>query len=283
MGRGRRVRLFCFTVARPRTYEVELLQIQRALDIGVFSCDAHAILSNTTSLATNLSAIHAIRGSMDAILNPQGLVRGDWIKGAALNAPVYLQVWRRLHRVLLEAARVYEAVIKLDPDTLFYAPRLRRVLASAPRPGVCRAPKRSAIQRWHGDDILFSGPSQSAGPMQAMGFGLFLRFVPWLGACTHVLDPREFSEDVWLTSICLKHLLREELDVCSIEFDDDSGFTDLRYGVDKDHVRSQPRTRMMNATPAFHWVPAFKDAIGLRRGVSYLLGGTDAIQYVADH
>ena len=161
----------------------------------------------------------------------------------------------------------------IDPDTLFYAPRLRRVLASAPRLDKCTPSVGAASLRWHGDNVLYTS-RDSPGPLEVMGLGVAMKAFSgkWMDECAKQNDPREYGEDIWLIHVCLQvSMILPGSGMCVEELD--GNFADIRYGIARESIRSiQPRDGQRCATPAFHWSPAFKDVGAFRTGAEHLLG-----------
>lgn len=119
--------LFCFSVARPNTHDVETVKVQ--LLFGMLNrCEAYAVYSNVSSAEllgadvmakVNLSSDGvAVSGSMEVPLDPQ--------YHSALNAPVFHQVWQQVFKE--GTYRRHDWTVKLDPDTVFLPDRLRWVL-----------------------------------------------------------------------------------------------------------------------------------------------------------
>jgi hypothetical protein len=188
------LRLFCYTVAMPGGPIAGSLRLQQQKGMGVWSCDGSSVFSNRTSLFPGLTADAVIDGPMAVGINPNGS-RGDWSSGAALNAPVFMYVWRALarRRALLSH---YHVIIKIDPDTMFYAPRMRHLLHSLPsgRQG-CYTHNR----------VVHAGPGRAIGPLEAIGTGAFFAILDHLDGCAGDSAPAVWGEDIWLMK-CISSL-----------------------------------------------------------------------------
>jgi len=107
--------MFCFSLCQPTGYEPKLLKVQQHLGTSIFACEAWAVYSNrafeiapgvTTSVVANSlkCEVHEI----------------------AWNTNIFIAVW---HKVINQSwYRSYDWTVKVDPDAVFFATRLRVVL-----------------------------------------------------------------------------------------------------------------------------------------------------------
>lgn len=111
--------LYCFMVCHPN--EANLLRAH--LELGTLhGCDAFDVFSNTTHftqpLPGGLDMIAAVEGSMD-------VEKGGPFQ-TVLNSHIFQQVWRAVF--LRGRYRSFDWVVKVDPDTLFFADSVRKRL-----------------------------------------------------------------------------------------------------------------------------------------------------------
>lgn len=110
--------LFCFALMIPHTYEQELLTLQYTQNISLFQCESYAVYSNASlELSTGLAS-----RPIDSDLQCQK--GGEF--GTALNLPIFLAVWKK---VVADGIYLHhDWSVKVDPDAVFFAPRLRRAV-----------------------------------------------------------------------------------------------------------------------------------------------------------
>lgn len=112
--------LFCFVLFRAGTYEQELVAMQRQEHIGIFECDKYSLYSNASSHL--MPTFHA----RDLHINLACEVGGSF--HTVLNTNVFVHLWRM---VIAEGHwEAYDWTVKLDPDTVFIAARLRGALVA---------------------------------------------------------------------------------------------------------------------------------------------------------
>lgn len=123
--------LWCFALMLPWGYETELLSDQLSRRIGIFACDDYTVFSNTTMRLTGKGTsssvwTHPIGGSLVVGLG------GKY--NTAMNTGVFIRVWKSVF--LLGHFQEHSWTVKVDPDTVFVASRLRRMLAFEPETNV---------------------------------------------------------------------------------------------------------------------------------------------------
>jgi hypothetical protein len=119
-----RVKLFCWALMIPHTYEQHLLAWQFEESISLFGCDRFAVYSNMSievapgffSLEVD-STLHCKKG-------------GEF--GTALNNDIFLTVWKEVFKN--PDMRSSDWTVKVDPDCVFVPARLRLVLQSSGDP-----------------------------------------------------------------------------------------------------------------------------------------------------
>ena len=191
-------RLFCYTVARPRGLEVDLLNLQWRRSLGVFGCDGFAVFSNTSNASTNWVSTSTIRGNMDVLISPRAR-HGNWDFGNALNAPLFIQIWQAMDIDHLRSR--YDWVIKLDPDTVFLPSRMRNLITTS----ICRSVRdMDRLVLTVGDTPLrvHTQPCWITGPLEAMHISAMRLFQRSLRSCVKLFPPHDFGEDIW-TLHCL--------------------------------------------------------------------------------
>jgi len=195
--RSQPLRLFCYSVVMPSpSYEVGLLKYQMGQRAGIFSCDSFAVFSNVTSLdnAPDIPVVQVIHG-------PMTVPRGDsWMKrltnGDALNTPLFMHAWKWFADT--KTHEQYDWTIKLDADTVFYAPLLRLTLAE-------RLPI-SYTTSWQCDHAARNDPFALTfwgdwlpGPIEALNSEAMNRILARVKRCAADMPPDEFGEDIWLS------------------------------------------------------------------------------------
>ena len=195
--RSQPLRLFCYSVVMPSpSYEVGLLKYQMGQRAGIFSCDSFAVFSNVSSLddAPEIPVVQVIHG-------PMTVPRGDsWMKrltnGDALNTPLFMHAWKWFADT--KTHEQYDWTIKLDADTVFYAPLLRLTLAE-------RLPI-SYTTSWQCDHAARNDPFALTfwgdwlpGPIEALNSEAMNRILARVKRCAADMPPDEFGEDIWLS------------------------------------------------------------------------------------
>eukprot|EP00419_Tripos_fusus_P037778 CAMPEP_0172784764 /NCGR_PEP_ID=MMETSP1074-20121228/205105_1 /TAXON_ID=2916 /ORGANISM="Ceratium fusus, Strain PA161109" /LENGTH=499 /DNA_ID=CAMNT_0013621769 /DNA_START=1 /DNA_END=1500 /DNA_ORIENTATION=- len=107
--------LYCFSLMVPGSYEEELLAWQYAHRTNLFACDASTVYSNKSLEITDGLITHVVNSSLYC---EKG---GEF--GTVLNTDIFMAVWRR---VIMDALFAnYSWTVKVDPDSVFVAHRLR--------------------------------------------------------------------------------------------------------------------------------------------------------------
>jgi len=113
------VSLFCFAVMLPWSNEIFLLQWAFSVGANLFGCEHFSIYSSQViKIAPGVSTVIA--------RNDLRCEKGGEFK-TALNTDIFIDIWRKVvdEKTFLSA----DWTVKVDPDTVFFAPRLRRALA----------------------------------------------------------------------------------------------------------------------------------------------------------
>lgn len=119
---GRYQSLFCFALMLPGSYEEKLLSWQLRENASLFACDAVAVYSNK---AVSLGQGVTTRVVDSTLKCDKG---GEF--QTALNLPIFLAVWTKV--ILDGVFMTQDWTVKVDPDTVFLATRLRDILRAHP-------------------------------------------------------------------------------------------------------------------------------------------------------
>jgi len=111
--------LYCFALMVPGGYEQGLLKWQEENKVGIFGCDAAAVYSNKAITV----APHVVTEVVNSTLKCG--YGGD--SGSALNAWIFIAVWQKV--IDVADYKKHDWVVKVDPDAVFFADRLGRLLA----------------------------------------------------------------------------------------------------------------------------------------------------------
>jgi len=151
--------LYCISLIRPKSQEVELTAAQLKQGVGMFSCNAYTVFSNKHFVLQQepLVTTEAISGSLKV---QRG---GIWF--TALNSDVFVRLWNKV----FDDGRFssYDWTIKLDADTVFFADRMRaRLRIGSPYP------QNSYFNNCKVDDMHGPLEALSRGAMDAFKRGL---------------------------------------------------------------------------------------------------------------
>mmetsp|Transcript_51825 Transcript_51825/g.134929 ORF Transcript_51825/g.134929 Transcript_51825/m.134929 type:complete len:496 (-) Transcript_51825:391-1878(-) len=114
--------LFCFSLMMPYGYEPVLLGWQFEQGASIFACDEYAVYSNVTlTVAPGLTS--------QPIASSLACAKGGEFK-TALNTDIFIAVWARI--VSDGRFRFHDFTVKVDPDAVFMAQRLRGYAARHP-------------------------------------------------------------------------------------------------------------------------------------------------------
>ena len=142
--RGPHVRLFCFMVISPVSYELELLKgMLRIRDTtqtkpGFLGCDSYAVYSNVSELngvPGDVRVISAIQGSMDILHNTiwdktvrPAVLKDKWARNAPILKAAWDQFFQDVYAKKIDLDK-FDYVVKVDADTVFSADKLRFALS----------------------------------------------------------------------------------------------------------------------------------------------------------
>jgi len=182
--------MFCWALVLPRGVEPELLLRQSREGVGIFSCDAHLAISNT-SLTVAFGA--AAAGLKTAIIDTSLFTPLGGKYYTALNSPVFIKAW---HAVFQDGRyRSYDWTLKLDADTVFLPGKVRTLLGRHCSDGAdgCRAKYLTNF----GGDIH--------GPVEALSRRAMELYDEKEAQCTTQVDYSDKGED-WYLGLCMELL-----------------------------------------------------------------------------
>jgi hypothetical protein len=113
------VSLFCFAVSRTTGYETDLMNLQATRRVGIFACDAHAVLStDPLTLQDGTESLHFAPAPV-----------GQSKDGTSGNTKLFINAWSAIAQQGL--GREQDFTVKVDPDAVLLPDRLRQHLRPA--------------------------------------------------------------------------------------------------------------------------------------------------------
>jgi len=111
--------LYCWSLVRLDSYELDLLRIQYEDGTSIFGCNEYDILSN--------EVVEALPGVMTRLVNHSLVCALGGEANTAMNTPIFFAAWDRI----FEDRRfwLHDWTVKVDPDSVFFASRLQFVVA----------------------------------------------------------------------------------------------------------------------------------------------------------
>lgn len=177
----------CFVVVKPDSYEVDLPAYTYANRKGVFACDDHLVVSNS-SILESLHHLTAGRDDMNYALIDSPL-EANLVDGYANVSAIFRKVWHSI--VQHELFRLHDWVVKLDMDAVVSARRLRQLISSVP-PESSASMSGVFIQNF---PTYFKNPwPHLQGPLEVLS----KRAVEVLVTGDDGCDQSQSSEDWWL-------------------------------------------------------------------------------------
>lgn len=165
--------MLCIALFRIDTYEQDLLVAQHKMNASLFQCDKYTIYSSqVVEIAPGLVS-RRIPSTMLAEIGGQF--------ATVLNLGVFMALWRQ---VVLDADFMNtDWTLKLDPDTVFFAWRLRPILDGL-RPAIL---KHSS--KYGGEGVYLNNCGQGLhGPVEAFSQDAVRAFVTHAKECGQGLD-----------------------------------------------------------------------------------------------
>lgn len=116
--RARGDSLLCFVLTQPSGYELDLLALQHKERTGIFACDEFVVYSN--------KVLKVAPGVVTSVVDSNLECESGGEFRTALNTDIFLAVWAKA----ISDGRFHynDWTIKADPDTVFFADRLRIVV-----------------------------------------------------------------------------------------------------------------------------------------------------------
>lgn len=172
---------------------------QMELHAGLFACDSHVIISNTT--ADKLFADTQVASRMPvSVINGSlwvPLSRGPHGHLHALNTPVFQAAWELIFKD--GAYKRFDWTLKLDVDAVIIAPRVRLLLRDRPR----RDGKYEPMYLLNaGQDAL---GNLLHGPVEVLSSAAMAIFENGAQRCRNEVDRTKEGED-WYLNMCLQLL-----------------------------------------------------------------------------
>jgi hypothetical protein len=193
-GKGEAITLFCWALMLPNTYEQDLLGQQLEDGLNIFACDKSIVYSNVSVEIGGETKSRAVNVNLTCDFG------GEF--GTALNTDIFIAVWRKL---IVDADYFkYDWTVKTDPDTVFFAARLRAILIDHPEED-----KGAYLNNcWRG----------LHGPIEVLSKNAVTTWGDGIDKCTDVLNqlcsgPCQWGEDMWMDQCLWKilHVRRDEV------------------------------------------------------------------------
>mmetsp|Transcript_118819 Transcript_118819/g.236713 ORF Transcript_118819/g.236713 Transcript_118819/m.236713 type:complete len:587 (+) Transcript_118819:86-1846(+) len=173
--------LYCYSLMLPYGVEVSLLRNQAEHGTGIFACEeTTAFSSQSVKLSAKFyteplynTSLHCRRG-------------GRW--GTYLNTPIFTKIWMKI--VYDGRYKFHDWVVKVDPDTVFFANRLRDIL---------REPEFNESEI-HNGAILHNCGHGLHGPIEVLSRRAMQVFGENLWNC------EQKPQEDWFLSLCLDKL-----------------------------------------------------------------------------
>jgi len=116
------ISFFCWSVVRSEGYELGLVKAQLEKKAGIFACEDYALVSDSP---LDIKGVKVLQIGSTKVSGYTG-------DGTSPNAPVFVEAW---HQIKADGRyRAHDWVIKVDPDTVLIAERLRTKLAPGQQP-----------------------------------------------------------------------------------------------------------------------------------------------------
>jgi len=172
--------LFCMSVMTPA--EVELTKAQLASKTGIFACDEFSVISGERILLG-----HTPWGAQWTWFDPE-LSRA--MRNASVNAEVFLRAWDLLIDQKKGGPLAHDWIVKVDPDSVFLADRLRQQLSPH------EAPKGSGLYLAN----CAKNPSSHKllGSLEVFSHSAFMAYKRGRSRCKQELNWKNMGEDIFM-------------------------------------------------------------------------------------
>eukprot|EP00928_Gymnodinium_smaydae_P029743 TRINITY_DN22313_c0_g1_i1.p1 TRINITY_DN22313_c0_g1~~TRINITY_DN22313_c0_g1_i1.p1 ORF type:complete len:287 (-),score=35.83 TRINITY_DN22313_c0_g1_i1:17-811(-) len=170
--------IFCFVVAKPGTYEVNLMRAQFEKGVGIFACDEWAVLSSERIEGLETTMLHLITDS-----------------GSADNTRTFIAAWNLLTSPsYVDRLLRHEWIVKVDPDSAFVPSRLKTMLPEEDKPMYLHLPTY-----------------QIFGAVEPFSRGAVKAFATGSQRCEKEINYSGMAEDTYVTE-CMKLLKVDGVD-----------------------------------------------------------------------
>merc|ERR1711971_445800 len=93
---GPRPTLYCFVVITPNTKEPGMVAAQFLLNVGIFACDGHAVISNVSAATLFAGSDAAVSGLKEHTHVVDDPMSPRLVHGHLANAPLFKKVWQKV-------------------------------------------------------------------------------------------------------------------------------------------------------------------------------------------
>jgi len=186
--------LFCWSVSRRWEYEADIMRSQLSNGAGIFACDGFAVLSDENWTVGRGPGERI--GEVNTVVF-EGAPVGQSKDGTAGNAELFMHAWDAL--MTKTFALQYDFVVKVDPDAVIVADRLRDHL----RPYVWQPAYFRNCNAWPGDSDF----PMMFGALEAISKEGLKMYRDNMWRCQTDFDSwwRSWGEDLFMHK-CLRHL-----------------------------------------------------------------------------
>jgi len=218
--------VFCWTLARSTNYEADLMAKQLELGAGIFGCDGFAVLSEQEW------TVGAGSGGEVAALTFQGAAVGTSKDGTAGNAALFMRAWQAVLR--RTAALSFDWTVKVDPDSVLFADKLRDHLKEAEVRGANKVKQLKNAATFIRNCNAYPGTDgfpAMFGALEVVSRQAVKVYQDGASRCKEELDWEAWGEDLFLSQ-CLSHLGVPPMDDFSITSDGTCTKVDEHVEVD---------------------------------------------------
>lgn len=203
--------MFCFAVSRPG-FEIDSMKNQLSKRTGVFACNDYAVIADHKEslgfgnpgcgeVFTWVNAVPAVPAGTYGV---NGMTTSSW-----LNTNVFIMAWD----TLMGSGKLWrhDWVVKVDPDAVFLADRLRRILT--PYTG---GPKFMLNCNFNGPKIF--------GALEVFSVPAIGAYKDRIGECKTGMNWHGWGEDMYMQE-CMKRLGVAAIEDFTLVGDDRCGYT----------------------------------------------------------
>mmetsp|Transcript_12139 Transcript_12139/g.31168 ORF Transcript_12139/g.31168 Transcript_12139/m.31168 type:complete len:666 (-) Transcript_12139:14-2011(-) len=191
--------LYCFSLMQPQGYEVSLIAVQLLEQASIFRCDGYDIFSNREIELSPGPPARVSTTVVEGSLHCE--IGGVW--NTALDTPIFVRIWKKV--TAMERYLQFDWTVKVDPDAVMFADRLRQKL----EPRTRRPSEAAMLTNCNKFSLKLFGSVEvfSEAAMQVY-------FTPAnFDDCTKYLGGwQTWGEDKWMESCMSRHGVQEILD-----------------------------------------------------------------------